>query len=157
MESGQYDFAASSRSGGISLSVLDVRSLVDFSCVHDILCCDDLLLQTIEMRVQMAEAKKTKRVQGTDRPIANPTVVLREEFDDWAILFNPDTAEAVGTNPVGVAVWNLMDGTHSLKEIVVEIHDQFAGVPNAAEKDVTAFIKDLAERGFVGYEVKGRG
>lgn len=105
----------------------------------------------------MAEAKKTKRVQGTDRPIANPTVVLREEFDDWAILFNPDTAEAVGTNPVGVAVWNLMDGTHSLKEIVVKIHDQFAGVPNAAEKDVTAFIKDLAERGFVGYEVKGRG
>jgi SynChlorMet cassette protein ScmD len=84
-------------------------------------------------------------------------VVLREEFDDWAILFNPDTAEAIGTNPVGVAVWNLMDGTHSLKEIVAEIHDQFKDVPDAAEKDVTVFIKDLAERGFVGYEVKGRG
>ncbi|RPJ51839.1 MAG: SynChlorMet cassette protein ScmD, partial [Acidobacteria bacterium] len=45
-----------------------------------------------------------------DRPIANPTVVLREEFDDWAVLFNPDTAAAVGTNPVGVAVWKRMDG-----------------------------------------------
>ena len=105
----------------------------------------------------MAKAQKIKRVQGTDKPIANPTVVLREEFDDWAILFNPDTAEAVGTNPVGVAVWNLMDGTHSLKEIVAEIHDQFSDVPDAAEKDVTAFIKDLTERGFVGCEVKGRG
>ena len=104
----------------------------------------------------MAKAQKTKRMQGTDKPIANPTVVLREEFDDWAILFNPDTAEAIGTNPVGVAVWNLMDGTHSLKEILDEIHDQFADVPDAAEKDLTAFIKDLAERGFVGYEVKGR-
>ena len=46
----------------------------------------------------------------TDKPIANPIVVLREEFDDWAVLFNPDTADALGINPVGVAVWKRMDG-----------------------------------------------
>jgi hypothetical protein len=33
----------------------------------------------------------------TDKPIANPVVVLREKFDDWAILFNPDTAGAVAS------------------------------------------------------------
>jgi SynChlorMet cassette protein ScmD len=102
--------------------------------------------------------KKGKRAQDKkDKPIANPAVVLREEFDDWAILFNPDTAEAVGTNPVGVAVWKLMDGRRTLEQIVVEIHNQFADVPDAAEKDVTAFIKDLAQRGFIGYEVKSMG
>ena len=102
--------------------------------------------------------KKGKRAQDKkDKPIANPTVVLREEFDDWAILFNPDTAEAVGTNPVGVAVWKLMDGRRTLEQIVIEIHDQFADVPDAAEKDVTAFIQDLTQRGFVGYEVKDKG
>ena len=26
----------------------------------------------------------------SDMPIANPLVVLREEFDDWAVLFDPD-------------------------------------------------------------------
>jgi len=106
----------------------------------------------------MAKEKTGKSVRKKkDRPITNPTVVLREEFDDWAILFNPDTAEAVGTNPVGVAVWKLMDGRRTLEQIVVEIHDQFADVPDAAEKDVTAFIKDLAQRGFVGYELKSKG
>jgi hypothetical protein len=25
-------------------------------------------------------------------PIANPVAVLREEFDDWAVLLNPATA-----------------------------------------------------------------
>lgn len=104
----------------------------------------------------MTKEEGKKGVKGeNDRPIANPTVVLREEFDDWAILFNPDTADAVGTNPVGVAVWKLMDGRHSLEEIVTEIKDQFADVPGAAVKEVTAFVKDLAERGFVGYELKG--
>jgi SynChlorMet cassette protein ScmD len=89
------------------------------------------------------------------KPIANPVVVLREEFDDWAILFNPDTADAVGTNPVGVAVWKLMDGKHGIEEIIAEIKDQFADVPDAAAKDVLAFIKDLTQRGFVGHELKG--
>ena len=37
----------------------------------------------------------------TDTPLASPDVVLREEFDDWTILFHPLTGEAVGVGPVG--------------------------------------------------------
>ena len=106
----------------------------------------------------MAKEKMKKSAQGKkDKPIANPTVVLREEFDDWAILFNPDTADAVGTNPVGVAVWKLMDGKRSLEEIVAKIQEQFVDVPDAAAKEVTAFVKDLVKRGFVGHELKEKG
>ena len=86
-------------------------------------------------------------------PIPNPIVVLREEFDDWAVLFNPDTAAAVGINPIGVSVWKLMDGKRSIDDIVSEIGKQYDGVPEAAPEDVTKFIDDLEEGGFVGYEV----
>jgi SynChlorMet cassette protein ScmD len=89
----------------------------------------------------------------TDRPIANPIVVLREEFDDWAILFNPDTAAAVGVNPVGVAVWKMMDGQTSLDEIVLGIKSTFDDAPEAAFEEITAFVDQLAERGYVGYEL----
>ena len=87
----------------------------------------------------------------TDRPIANPIVVLREEFDDWAILFNPDTATAVGINPVGVAVWKGMDGRRSLQDIVAEINEHFGEVPTGASEEISAFVNTLAEQGFVGY------
>jgi SynChlorMet cassette protein ScmD len=90
----------------------------------------------------------------TDRPIANPVVVLREEFDDWAVLFNPDTADAVGTNPVGVAVWKRLDGKRSLGEIVTEINNHFEGVPRTALEEITSFVDKLSETGFVGYELK---
>lgn len=90
----------------------------------------------------------------TDRPIANPIVVLREEFDDWAVLFNPDTAGAVGTNPVGVAIWKRMDGKRSLDEIVSEIKNNFEDIPDAAPEEITAFVNTLAEHGFVGLELK---
>ncbi|MCX5823739.1 MAG: SynChlorMet cassette protein ScmD [Deltaproteobacteria bacterium] len=87
----------------------------------------------------------------TDRPIANPNVVLREEFDDWAVLFNPDTADASGINPVGVAVWKRMDGKRSLEEIVAEINSRFEEVPAGALEEISAFVSTLAEQGFVGY------
>lgn len=86
------------------------------------------------------------------QPVANPVVVLREEFDDWAVLFNPDTGDAVGINPVGVAVWKLMDKGQGLEAIVAKIHDRFADVPEAATEEISAFVGELAERGFVGYE-----
>ena len=89
-----------------------------------------------------------------DKPIANPIVVLREEFDDWAVLFNPDTADAVGTNPVGVAVWKLMDGKRSLEDIVSEIRNSFEDTPGAAFEEIAAFVNTLAENGFVGLELE---
>ena len=89
-----------------------------------------------------------------DRPIANPIVVLREEFDDWAVLFNPDTADAVGTNPVGVAVWKRMDGKRNIEDIASEIKNSFEETPDASFKEIAAFVNTLAEKGFVGLEVE---
>lgn len=87
-----------------------------------------------------------------DKPIANPVAVLREEFDDWAVLFNPDTADAVGVSPVGVMIWKLMDGKHTASDIAASISDRFAGVPDTVGEDIAAFIEDLSGRGFIGAE-----
>lgn len=90
----------------------------------------------------------------SDKPVANPIVVLREEFDDWAVLFNPDTAGAVGINPVGVAVWKLMNGKRSLGEIAAHVKAQFYDVPETVDEELSDFVGNLAESGFVGYSLK---
>ena len=92
-------------------------------------------------------------MKAPDRPIANPAVVLREEFDDWAVLFNPDTSVAMGVNPVGVHVWGLLDGGHTVEEIAADVGEHFDEVPEAAPNDVSAFVTELCEKGFVGEEV----
>ncbi len=89
----------------------------------------------------------------TDRPITNPVVVLREEFDDWAVLYNPDTPYAAGTNPVGVAVWKLMDGRRSIKEISSTIKNSFENTPDNVGKEIADFVDMLAKNGFVGLEL----
>ena len=67
-----------------------------------------------------------------DKPIANPLVVLREEFDDWAILFDPDTGNAFGLNPTGVYLWKLLDGEHSIDEMLQSLRQEAEEVPEEA-------------------------
>ena len=89
---------------------------------------------------------------NSKKPMANPVVVLRKEFDDWAVLFNPDTAEAVGVNPIGVAIWELLTGKNSLEDITHQIKRNFSDVPGSAAKEIQIFIEDLMNRGFIGSE-----
>ena len=88
----------------------------------------------------------------TAKPIANPLVVLREEFDNWAILFDPPTGNAFGLNPVGVFVWKRLDGLHTIKDILNELRKSCEKVPEKVEDHLKEFIQDLVEKGFAEQE-----
>jgi SynChlorMet cassette protein ScmD len=94
-------------------------------------------------------------MKQTLKPIANPMVVLRQEQDNQAVLFNPDTGHALSTNAVGVAVWRRLDGWRSLQEIVTEVSQLFDEVPDNILEEMALFVEQLAKEGFVGYEVGG--
>jgi len=85
-------------------------------------------------------------------PIPNSDIVLREEFDDWAVLFNPDTAAAFGINPVGVMAWKLIDGKRSLHNIIQNLRENLLDVPETVDQEIADFIKELTDRGFLGRE-----
>jgi hypothetical protein len=53
-------------------------------------------------------------MKNGEKPIANPFVLLREEFDDWAILFDLNSGHGFGLSPIGVYVWKFLDGEHSV-------------------------------------------
>jgi SynChlorMet cassette protein ScmD len=92
-------------------------------------------------------------VSDESKPIANSQLVLREEFDDWAILFDPDSGEAFGMNPVAVYIWKKMDGTHTTAALLEDLKTNCEDVPDEAGQHLDEFIKDLVSRGFVGYEL----
>ena len=86
----------------------------------------------------------------SSNPARNPIIVLREEFDNWGLLFDPDKGKVIVINPVGVSVWKLMDGKRDINEIVRKIRDLYSEVSDEAPKEIEAFINDLADRGLVG-------
>jgi len=103
--------------------------------------------QFIGYRVQRKE-----NAVDVKNPIANPLIVLREEFDDWAILFDPDTGNAFGLNPTGVFIWKLLDGRHNPEDIVSRLREEADDVPEDAGEHARQFIASLEKQGLVGYE-----
>ncbi len=93
-------------------------------------------------------------IEKKDKPVANPLIVLREEFDDWAILFDPDSGDALGLNPVGVFIWKLLDGSHTMEDILKKLRESCEKVPEEVDDHLKDFVRSLVERGLAGHEVK---
>jgi SynChlorMet cassette protein ScmD len=93
-------------------------------------------------------------MKNDKKPTANPLVVLREEFDDWAILFDPDTGTGFGLNPSGVYVWKNLDGEKSIDEMLKALHRDAQDVPEGAGAQISEFVEDLVKHGLAGYELE---
>ena len=91
-------------------------------------------------------------VPGNGKPIANPSMVLREEFDDWSILIDPDTGEAYGLNSLSAFIWRHLDGRHTVQNIHAELRKVCENMPEYAEDSIKDFVQDLVEHGLAGYE-----
>lgn len=80
----------------------------------------------------------------------NPDVVLREEDEDGALLFNPDTSEVRVLNATGLFVWRMCDGVPE-ETLVSALSGAFDSVPpGRVREDVDRFVSDLLAAGFLG-------
>lgn len=84
-------------------------------------------------------------------PAVKSSIVLREEFDDWAILFDPDLNTTFGINPIGVIIWKSIDGRRTMRDIMEILHKELSDVPEDAETHLKEFIDDLVKRGLAAY------
>jgi SynChlorMet cassette protein ScmD len=85
-----------------------------------------------------------------NKPTADSNAVLREEFDDCALLFNPDKPDdIIALNPVSAAIWKHLDGKHSIEDIMDELSKEFEDMPKDARKKTEDFIQSLIKKGFV--------
>ena len=82
---------------------------------------------------------------------ANPLVALHEEYAASPALFDPDTGTSFALNPVGVLIWNHLDGLHSLTDLVKLIRTTFHEVPGEAETHIRDLVSVLVEKGLAGY------
>ncbi|MFA6411117.1 MAG: SynChlorMet cassette protein ScmD [Syntrophales bacterium] len=86
--------------------------------------------------------------------IANPLVILREEFDDWAILFDPETGNAFGLNPIGVLIWKHLDGRHSIDDIADIVHKRAEAIPSDMKAQLEDFVQATIDIGLAVYEAE---
>jgi hypothetical protein len=83
--------------------------------------------------------------------LCNPDVVLREEDESGALLFNPDTNQVKVLNATGLFIWKQFQSENSPDAVLKAITEAFEDVPEAqVTDDVAAFLNELLQTGFIG-------
>lgn len=85
------------------------------------------------------------------RPVRRPAVEFRVLADLSSVAVDPETGEAHALTPAATAVFERADGTLSVQEIVAELGDIFDAPRDQLERDVVAFLDDLAARKLVDW------
>ena len=85
--------------------------------------------------------------------VTNPAWVFRKEFDDWAILFEPDTGNSFTLNAMATYIWEHLDGKLTVEKILnllkAECEDK---LPSKAPEEIKAFLLGLKKEGLIGYK-----
>jgi hypothetical protein len=86
---------------------------------------------------------------GTVFPRRHPDTAFRKIGDEGGLVVLPGRAEVKVLNPVGIAVYALLDGTRDLDALSQAIAEQFDVEPDTARRDVEAFVADLRRAGMI--------
>jgi len=84
-----------------------------------------------------------------NNPLQNPDIVFREEFDDWGVLFDPETGNAVALDPVAVFYWKHLDGLNNKTNLFEMLKQECEDVPEDAPEHLDKFVKELEDAGFI--------
>lgn len=82
----------------------------------------------------------------------HPDTAFRSVSDEGGLVVLPSRSEVKVLNPVGSKVYSMLDGTHTLDEIVAAVLAEFTVEEAEARRDVQAFLDELAQEGMLAGE-----
>lgn len=70
-------------------------------------------------------------------------------YDGQATIVLPDRAEVNVLNEIGSLVWDRMDGTRTVSQLIEAVVAEYEIEPEKARRDVLEFLEALREHGMV--------
>jgi len=86
--------------------------------------------------------------QGTDRLVANPTVVT-QVTEDGAVLLEMGSGECFELNRSGAEIWSRIKDGEALATIVASVAKRYAIPESTAEADARQLMAELVRRGLL--------
>lgn len=85
------------------------------------------------------------------RAFATPRVLCKD-LGDEAVLLDLETETYFGLNEAGSRLWKLLTTTPSIREVFAVMLDEYDVGPDELERDMSALITDLVDRGMLRTE-----
>ena len=91
----------------------------------------------------------------TANPRRHPDTALRQIGDEGGLVVLPGRAEVKVLNPVGIAVFSLLDGSRDLEVLAATIAGEFDIELDQARDDVATFLTELQREGMLADAATG--
>jgi hypothetical protein len=88
------------------------------------------------------------------RPRRHPDSAFRPIAEEGGLVVLPGRAEVKVLNPVGIRIYGLLDGAHSVGEIADVIAAEYEVGETEALNDVRAFLDELHAHGMLAGEAR---
>ena len=85
------------------------------------------------------------------RAFATPRVLCKD-LGDESILLDLETETYFGLNAVGSRLWTLLTSTPTIRDAFSVMLDEYDVPREELERDMTALISELVDRGLLGTE-----
>ena len=86
------------------------------------------------------------------RPRRHPDSAFRPIAEEGGLVVLPGRSEVKVLNPVGIRIYGLLDGSHSVAEIAGVIVSEYEVAEADALQDVRAFVDELQTHGMLAGE-----
>lgn len=83
-----------------------------------------------------------------DQPIHGEEVIA-QETEGTLVLLHLGSGQYYSLDEVGIRVWELCDGAHSVSDIVSTICQEYAAAADQVERDVVDLVEELASEHLV--------
>jgi hypothetical protein len=87
-------------------------------------------------------------MDATQYPVPHPQVGMRV-VDGEAVIILADSGNVNVLNPVGTRIWELADGSRSVRQIADALAAEYEVTPEAALQDVAEFLQKLVDAGML--------
>jgi hypothetical protein len=87
-------------------------------------------------------------------PQHHPNIIWRV-LDDGVVVVSPQQGQVRVLNPVGTAVWGLIDGRRTVADLAAALTEQYDVSLEEAGRDLRAFLAELTERGLLEWGQNG--
>jgi len=92
---------------------------------------------------------------ATANPRRHPDTAFRQIGDEGGLVVLPGRAEVKVLNPVGIAVFSLLDGSRDLDTLAATIAEEFEIELEQARDDVATFLAELQREGMLADAATG--
>ena len=82
-------------------------------------------------------------------PRRHPDTSFRKIGEEGGLVVLPGVSEVKVLNPVGIAVFSLLDGTRDVDALAAAVADEFDIALDAARRDVLGFLDELRRHGML--------